>query len=715
MFSNDRPIQKFDEDLFGRSEFAKSVAKAIVDFNKDESLVISINGDWGSGKTSVINLIKNFCDQEYDSKVRVLNFNPWYYSDRSNLILKFFDVLAGGEYFLANSKKKKKLYNTIGNYASNFENLASLVPYASGGFKAISQTAKQLSQKYERNLSNIEEQKKQIRELFHAFEYKVLIIIDDIDRLTSQEIRDIFQLVKIIADIPNLVFLLSFDYKVVTTALNKIQEGKGSEYLEKIVQIPFQLPMYSKSSLEKYLFSQINKILDKIPQERFENNRWIEIYREGVRNIIQTPRHVNRFINVLSFDFNIVADSVNIVDLLGITIIKVFEPELYNIVKSNKKALLKMSDDKYSTARIMDFDDKNVNYKALLNSIFEGIKISHSIRNILLILFPNLYIIFGEEYSDGYSENETEYRKKQRICNEINFEIYFMLSLPDDIFTNSQMDALLGLDELNFKNKIIQLNEDQKIIPFLDRIEDIRIDVSLEKAPMIINSFLDFGDKFVNFPNSDWLYSIETRIYRIVFGLLLRYPNKSERYSILKGAIEKSENSLNILVQIIAANSSEHGMFGRVNDKRKIEEQLLVEKDVCKLNELGHKKINEAFEKHTLIEAKGLPYILSRWLEWGGKDEFEKFKNECYVDVSTISKLLSNFLTRVSVQSGKGIEQSSHYEMYYNDLRKLFDIQKINEILNNASKNEIKKLDEKYQIAINVFRENYEGKVHFRR
>ena len=60
--------------------------------------------------------------------------------------------------------------------------------------------------------------------------------------LIAPEIRQMFQLVKLLGDFPNTIYLLAFDREVVVESLKSVQEGVGEEYLEKIVQIPFELP-----------------------------------------------------------------------------------------------------------------------------------------------------------------------------------------------------------------------------------------------------------------------------------------------------------------------------------------------------------------------------------------------------------------------------------------------------------------------------------------
>lgn len=712
MFSNDRPIDNLEDDYLGREKFVIKFSEAIIKSDSSESLVLSLNGSWGSGKTSLINLIKQNLNSNYKDKITIINFNPWYYTDRTNLILKFFEILCGSESFIKDSKKRKKLYDAIGDYAANFESISSWIPYASGGIKAIKEASKQISKKYDSKLTNVEEQLNKIRDIFSNLEKRILVIIDDIDRLNENEIRDIFQLVKLVADIPNVVYLLSFDKEVVTLALNKLQQNKGNEYLEKIVQVPFEIPIHTKFALEQFLFREIDKIIDSVPQQRFETNRWGELYREGLKEYFKTPRQINRFINVFSFDFELVKDDVNIVDLLGITFIKVFETKLFDIIKNNKIALLKITEsDRYSAARILGFDQDRINYKSYLDGIFNALQLNDRIKNIVRILFPNTNVIFGDAYSSEYAEEKSKYRKMQRICSEENFETYFMLNVPTDILSNYEMEAILKLNNEDFKNKIIQLRNENRISPFLDRLEDYTGDIVIADIQKFIDTLYDLADTFDENKNVSWLYSTELRITRITYQLITKIEDKKLRYNVIKEAIENSQNSLFLPIEIIAHNDSQHGKFERPEQKVSVEKQWLLIDDVNKLDSIGKEKIEKWWKEGKLLNAKRALFILYRWKEWGGDQEINLFIQENTNTTKQIAKFLIIFLRGVSSQSNKGIEESYHYEFHYKDLKRFVDVETIYSKVKDLNKKDMAELDELEKETVKLFIDYHDDKV----
>ena len=125
---------------------------------------------------------------------------------------------------------------------------------------------------------------------------EILVMIDDIDRLTADEIRQLYRVIKSVADFPNVIYLLAFDKRVVINALEKTQDipGAGEEYLEKIVQTPFELPIPDKNSLRSLLFEKLNLILTDTPEELFDKRYWLNVYFQGIDHFITTPRDVIR-------------------------------------------------------------------------------------------------------------------------------------------------------------------------------------------------------------------------------------------------------------------------------------------------------------------------------------------------------------------------------------------------------------------------------------
>ncbi len=79
MFINDKAIENNTEDFLGRKNFSFHLGKSISEWDGKESLVVGLFGKWGSGKTSIINLAKEFILNKPEQKPLIINFNPWYF------------------------------------------------------------------------------------------------------------------------------------------------------------------------------------------------------------------------------------------------------------------------------------------------------------------------------------------------------------------------------------------------------------------------------------------------------------------------------------------------------------------------------------------------------------------------------------------------------------------------------------------------------------
>lgn len=89
-FSSDRPIEPREHDLLARSPFVETFANSIGSWRGKDSLVLAINGPWGSGKSSLKNMIVESLAERTESPVTVVEFNPWQWAGQEQLMEAFF-------------------------------------------------------------------------------------------------------------------------------------------------------------------------------------------------------------------------------------------------------------------------------------------------------------------------------------------------------------------------------------------------------------------------------------------------------------------------------------------------------------------------------------------------------------------------------------------------------------------------------------------------
>jgi len=188
----------------------------------------------------------------------------------------------------------------------------------------------------EETAKDAERLRRDIDDLLRRQETRILVVIDDLDRLSTPEIRQMFRLIKAVADFPQTVYLLAFDHDVVASVLADDRAGGGEDFLAKIVQAPFSLPLPDRSGLRKLLFDELDLLLGKPDPDLWDQTEWGNVFHDGIDPFIRTPRDVKRYVNALRVSYPPVKDEVNPIDFLAIECLRVFAPAAYDAVRNNQ-------------------------------------------------------------------------------------------------------------------------------------------------------------------------------------------------------------------------------------------------------------------------------------------------------------------------------------------------------------------------------------------
>jgi len=389
MFKPEGPITKSTEDILGRTTFATRLADAIAKWGFKDSLVIGLYGTWGTGKSSVINLLKEHLSTlESDNAPTVIEFNPWMVSGQKQLLSHYFEQLAveleiqNQETLDEDTAAKLRQYaalllalpgrSDLQGVLENILSIGGLISVVAGLImQGLSVTAwgiaisvfgvllivarlsgnllEGIARYYENRAilgkRSIAAKKQEIVDDLKRRRRKLLIILDDIDRLSENEIKELIRLVKVNSDFPQTVYLIACDRTIVEKHLeDKNKAISGREYLEKIIQVNFDLPQTRRSRIEKYLFSQLDEALERLPsgwQKYFDQSRWANLYHSGFKDFFPTIRSIKRYTNSLAFHLSMIEKEgvleANPIDFMAIECIRVFCPEFYHYMRENKE------------------------------------------------------------------------------------------------------------------------------------------------------------------------------------------------------------------------------------------------------------------------------------------------------------------------------------------------------------------------------------------
>lgn len=609
MISQDSPISRATDDKLNRSSFAKSLAHTLLNSSFSSSFTIGLYGEWGSGKTSLLNMVLEAVEEIDDSTI-ILKFNPWLCSDHKQLITQFFKQL--GTAIKVKKPASDKAWELIDQYADIFD-AASAIPVVGGILTATGKTlSKEARDKIEQSTGDLQKSKNQTIQKMIDEDLKIIVSIDDIDRLSEEEIIAVFQLVKSLADFPNTVYILAFDYSVVVRALSKVQHGDGKEYLEKVIQVPFEIPAASLETIYNSLFSKLNAILGSPSEEQWDRATWAELFQFGIKHYIKSIRDVVRYTNVFSLKYVLLKDETDPVDLLGLTCLQVFEPFLYSKLPQYKE-LLCGSNNHYSYE--LQKEDEDRVKKMLSALIYDNREISNTeaASKILGILFPRTQDACGISYGVGRSYVHRDFFINNNIAVSMCFDRYFALTLENDAISTSVIKHLIyDANELEFDAEVMRLYQEGKIIRMLEEIEAYAnkrnsMAVPSNRAALIIKNLVR---RWSCFEVDDIAHFSVPFSWRLLFCVdsLLNSMSPDMRLSCIRSVFEDVNVQPSTLALLLNDFEVQHGRF--TNKSPSKEEPSFSLQEVLDLEKIFKERAVDALNSGSALQQpQGLNFL----------------------------------------------------------------------------------------------------------
>ncbi len=465
-------------DLLERGPIVEQLAQWVRDAPMEDGFVIGLTGPWGSGKTTILRML----EERLDKGTTVVWFEPWLFSDADQLVSRFFDEMA---LQLAGKRKRlRKLGRRLADYGSAVSPAAGIVVGPAG--QLLAAPASLLGP----DRTSAATQRSRLRAELKKDPQRIVVLIDDVDRLDSREVGEVLRLVKLVADLPGIVHVVSYDRARVEHALSQIDKQDGRAYLEKIVQASMRVPPVSRARLQELTLNWVDGAVDGRQLESWDDVAWAELV-PGISLYLRTLRDGRRLANSAPAALDLCGSEVAATDVLALETIRVLDPAVHDALPILADALVGSQD---LADLMLKGDEKTAKYRADVDGVLSDSTNPAAARRLLKALFPMASVLLG-----GYREGaDSGWRNAKRVAAGPVFRRYLHLALPGDEVASLVVDEVLDA-----------LREPDRLQAIFDETEESRLADLLDRA----------GSRLTEQPDADVVGSAA-----VIMGLIPRIP-----------------------------------------------------------------------------------------------------------------------------------------------------------------------------------------------
>ncbi|MCH3947248.1 MAG: KAP family NTPase [Olsenella sp.] len=541
----DVPISSKSDDLFDRASWATQLAKIIEGIDSPSAFAVGIVGSWGSGKTSMLNMVvEELQDREYTT----VRFSPWLFSSEEKILRELLEQLMET---LAppGSKSESRIVNLLTSYqellaegiaaATNLVAVTTTNPTVAALVNAARPIEKYVIKQLLRRIdatnikmSSVEQLRGDIAKEMEKLEKNIVIVIDDIDRLDSSEIRLIFKLVNLTLSFPHIVFVLAYDEGVVCAALRDVQGISGERYLEKIIQLPITLPRLSSKQTTELVQKNIARCIESMPlyshQDAIGQSMLAIVFQYLIYPSLETPRQALRFTNAVRIRSRISGKDIHPADLIAMTMIQIEYPMLGHWIWDNRNALCANSPGDLSTMNSTRSQlQSSFNDLLQKNGYISG---PARVKEVMELLFPAL----RAESSNSLIKSPWSSDISGHVCRLRNLELFF----TQYIFGSSERERLLAiLTTSNWHETAAKMEMADKA-GLLDDLIDLAVEqqhsFSAKQLASISSAMLYFSGFARSAPGSAFQFSPDRRLYETSRDMLDALTEEARKAVVLE-------------------------------------------------------------------------------------------------------------------------------------------------------------------------------------
>lgn len=403
------------------------------------STVFSLVGPWGTGKTSILDwLARRAVTDERKPRWVTVKFNPWDYADPSSLQLGFFNELAAAFQKKASLSKVRSRVAAFGRAVAPLGVIGALA--GTNMTEAIAAAADLVDPD-----SSAAASRAKLEKALVSAATPILVVIDDLDRVTAEELLLTLKLVRQLGRLPHVHYLLSYDESTVldvlsrTSLVGKHSLSRAREYMEKVVQVRFDIPHLRPTDALRLTNRGLEELADhgglslSVP----DTERFSTAYFSFLAERFNTPRALKRFFTQLRLLSASMSDELDLPDFFVLTWLRTLEPGVYALLQSHRGELtgsdlpraLARSDANREQLRARA-DEWRTSFKqaGTREKDLEGV------ASAVSYLFPAFASVWaGSSASSG--------ARPRGVANEKYFDRYFSFGLTEDDVADATVRA----------------------------------------------------------------------------------------------------------------------------------------------------------------------------------------------------------------------------------------------------------------------------------
>ena len=514
----DNPIEDHGKDVLERSGPADAFARQILELDASHGTTVGLFGPWGSGKTSFVNLARKTFERE---GALVLDFNPWLFSGANQLVERFFVEISASMGMKDELEEIGKAFGKYGaalNAAAGVASALLALPQVGAIIQKFTDAAVNASQP-----KSVDTLRKVLEGELQKRSKPIVVVLDDVDRLSIPEIREVFKLVRLTASFPNLIYIVSCDRLRVEQALGEKGHGpSGRDYLEKIIQWSYNLPEVPSHMLAQQLYKAIEHALAGIENPGlFDEEVWDDVRSDIVRPLIRNMRDVRRYAMAIRETVGGLDGQVALADVLALEAFRLFLPDVFRRLPGavdGPTGMTRAVDRRIDRMKLQflesPFPRLSKALKAQVGGVIaaaenaldpDAIRTKEVVEAMVDHLFPVGARLRDMDHDDSDScmnDNAAEHLSETRVANEHIFRRYLERTATPELLTFHDADrALARMTDRDGLNEFVRSLEPTRWQDVVSNLCDLAPRFSPEHVEpgvvVLLNLWPDMPEKVV--------------------------------------------------------------------------------------------------------------------------------------------------------------------------------------------------------------------------